>query len=62
MVWNAGVGPWWAATAEILKKQGSVLSCLTTNPTRSDDSVASILKFKTISPQEDISDHEIVTV
>ena len=62
MVWNAGVGPWWAATAEILKKRGSVLSCLTTNPTRSDDSVASILKFKTISPQEDISDHEIVTV
>jgi len=34
-----------------LKKQGSVLSYLTRNPTRPDDFVASILKILTISPQ-----------
>ena len=43
MVWNAGDGPWWAATAEIFKKQGFVLSCLTANPTRPDVFVASKL-------------------
>jgi hypothetical protein len=26
MVWNAGGGRWWAATADISKTQGSVLS------------------------------------
>jgi len=41
IVWNAGDGPRWAATA--VKKQGYAFSCLTTNPTRPDDFVASIL-------------------
>jgi hypothetical protein len=37
MVWNAGDGPWWAPTAENKRKQGSVLSYLTTNLTRPND-------------------------
>jgi len=53
MVWNAGDGPWWALTAEILKKQGSVLNYLTTNPTRPDAFVVSILIILTGSPQEE---------
>jgi len=28
MVWNAGVGPWWAATAEIFKGYGFKFHCL----------------------------------
>jgi len=30
MVWNAGVGPWWAATAEIFKGYGFKSHCLPT--------------------------------
>jgi len=30
MVWNAGVGPWWAATAEIFKGYGFKFHCLPT--------------------------------
>jgi len=26
MVWNAGVGPWWAATAEIFKNYQALVS------------------------------------
>ena len=31
MVWNAGVGPWWAATAEIFKGYGFKFHCLPTS-------------------------------
>jgi len=37
MVWNAGDGPWWAPTAENERKQGSVLSYLSTNLTQPND-------------------------
>ena len=30
IVWNAGVGPWWAATAEIFKGYGFKFHCLPT--------------------------------
>jgi hypothetical protein len=30
MVWNAGVGPWWAATAEIFISYGFKFHCLST--------------------------------
>ena len=30
MVWNAGVGPWWAATTEIFKGYGFKFHCLPT--------------------------------
>ena len=30
IVWNAGVGPWWAATAEIFKGYGFKSHCLPT--------------------------------
>jgi len=36
------------------QRQGYVLSCLTTNSTRPDDFVASILKIMTISSQEEL--------
>jgi len=34
MVWNAGVGPWWAATAEIFKGYGFKFHCLPTRAAR----------------------------
>ena len=30
LVWNAGVGPWWAATAEIFNSYGFKFHCLPT--------------------------------
>jgi len=30
MVWNAGIGPWWAATTEIFKGNGFKFHCLPT--------------------------------
>jgi hypothetical protein len=30
MVWNAGVGPWWVATAEIFNSYGLKFHCLPT--------------------------------
>ena len=36
------------------QRQGYVLSCLTTNSTRPDDFVASVLKILTGSPQEEL--------
>jgi len=30
MVWNAGVGPWWAAAADFINSYGFKLQCLPT--------------------------------
>jgi len=54
MVWNAGVGPWWAATAEILKRlaMDSDFTACPHQPSMLNCSLLVKLRMFSVSPLE----------